>query len=53
MEAEVNVRVPAAMFFLVLLAIYGRDDPALIAWVLAFVPPWLALLGRTRSRSSG
>jgi hypothetical protein len=39
-------RAPAAVFFFGLLAMYGRDadDVALVAWGLAFAPPWLALL---------
>jgi hypothetical protein len=39
-------RAPAAVFFFGLLAVYGRDadDVALVAWALAFAPPWLALL---------
>ena len=36
-------RVPAAAFFFVLLALYGRREPALIAYALAFAPPYLAL----------
>ena len=36
-------RVPAAAFFFILLAWFGRDQPALIAWTLAFAPPYLAL----------
>ncbi len=37
-------RVPAAGVFFVLLALHGRDRPWLIAWALAFPPPYLALL---------
>ncbi len=36
-------RLPAALFFFVLLALYARDVPALVAWALAFAPPYLAL----------
>ncbi|MFT7621820.1 MAG: hypothetical protein ACI9WU_000985 [Myxococcota bacterium] len=41
--AEMLLRVPAASFFFVLLGIYGRGEWALIAWALAFGPPWMAL----------
>ena len=37
-------RLPAALFFFVLLAIHGRDDVGLILFALAFAPPYLALL---------
>jgi hypothetical protein len=39
-------RAPAAVLFFGLLAVHGRDsdDGALVAWALAFAPPWLALL---------
>ncbi len=36
-------RIPAALFFFGLLAIHGRQDPALICFALAFAPPYLAL----------
>jgi hypothetical protein len=45
-------RIPAAVFFLALLAIHGRRSPALVAYALAFNPPylsltnWRAVLGR-------
>jgi hypothetical protein len=38
------LRVPAAAFFFVLLALYGRTQPALVAWTLAFAPPYCSLL---------
>jgi hypothetical protein len=41
---ELLVRVPGALFFFALLAMHGRDARALIAWSLAFAPPYLALL---------
>lgn len=43
-------RAPAAVFFFGLLAVYGRDadNAALLAWSLAFAPPWLALLVLSR-----
>lgn len=37
------VRMPAALFFFVLLGIYGRDNPALIAYAIAFAPPYFAI----------
>jgi hypothetical protein len=40
---ELLVRVPAAAFFFVLLALHGRDEPALVGYALAFAPPYLAL----------
>ena len=42
-RADMLVRIPGAVFFLVLLATHGADQIALIAWTLAFVPPYLAL----------
>lgn len=39
------LRLPAALFFFVLLALRGRDDPFLVAYALAFAPPYLALFG--------
>lgn len=36
-------RVPAAVFFFVLLGIDARSVPALIAYALAFAPPYLSL----------
>jgi len=41
--AEMWTRVPAALFFFVLLATYGRALPALVAYALAFAPPYIAL----------
>ncbi len=43
---ELLLRVPAAGFFFVLLAIHGDDAPALIAYALAFAPPYLVLTFR-------
>lgn len=37
------VRVPAALFFLALLVLHGRDDGPLVAYALAFAPPYVAL----------
>jgi hypothetical protein len=39
--ATVMLRAPGAGFFFVLLAIHGRDEPALLAWTAAFAVPWL------------
>ena len=53
--AELVQRGPAAAFFFALLALHARHFPALIAWTLAFAPPYLALLARwvlTSSRST-
>ncbi len=36
-------RIPAALFFFALLAVFGRDEYALIVWALAVAPPWLAI----------
>jgi hypothetical protein len=41
---ELMVRLPGALFFFVLLALYGRQAPPLIAYTFAFVAPYLALL---------
>ncbi len=41
--AQLVSRMPAALFFTVLLVLHGRDDGALVAWVLAFTPPYLAI----------
>lgn len=43
-SGELLVRVPGAIFFFALLAIFARGDRALVAWALAFAPPYLALL---------
>ena len=45
---DLLLRVPAAAFFFVLLAMYARDDGALIAYALAFAPPYLVLTARSR-----
>ncbi len=36
-------RVPPALFFFGLLAVYGRDNGVLVAYALAFAPPYIAL----------
>jgi len=40
---DMFLRVPAAVFFFVLLAQHCRDAPALIAYGIAFAPPYLSL----------
>lgn len=40
----VVLRAPAAAFFFLLLALFARDDVWLVAYALAFAPPWLVLL---------
>jgi hypothetical protein len=42
-RADLLLRGPGAAFFFVLVGLYGRDLPSLVAWALAFVPPYLAL----------
>jgi hypothetical protein len=44
--AELLVRLPGAAVFFVLLAVSARGSVALVAWALAFVPPYLALVLR-------
>jgi hypothetical protein len=41
-RSELYLRVPAALFFFVMLAIHGRSDLALVSWAIAFAPPYLA-----------
>jgi len=41
--AAIFSRMPPAIFFFVLLAVFGRAVPALVVWAVAFAPPWLAL----------
>lgn len=40
---ELWVRVPGALFFFALLALYGRQEIALVAYSLSFAPPYLSL----------
>ena len=50
---ELMLRVPAAAFFFVLLAVHGRDEPALVAYAVTFAPPYLVLTANAaRARSS-
>lgn len=46
------VRVPAALFFFVLLGVHGRESGALVAYALAFAPPYLSLFARRRTGST-
>ncbi len=50
--AEFLLRVPAATFFFVLLAIYGHSQPQLVAWTLAFVPPYCSLMDLRRAATN-
>lgn len=43
---ELLLRVPAAAFFFVLLAVY-RSEPALVAYALCFAPPYLVLTAQS------
>jgi hypothetical protein len=45
---ELLLRVPAAGFFFVLLALHGAEQPALIAYAVAFAPPYLVLTAQAR-----
>jgi hypothetical protein len=40
---ELNLRLPAALFFFVLLALYGGGNTALYVYACAFAPPYLVL----------
>ena len=42
-RSELLARVPAAVFFFALLAMHGRDVAPLVAWAVAFAPPYVAL----------
>ncbi len=50
---DLMLRVPAASFFFVLLALYSRDDVMLLAYACAFVPPYLALTFRSGVQTGG
>jgi hypothetical protein len=45
-RGDLLVRVPAAGFFFVLLALRGSDVLPLVAYAIAFAPPYLALFRR-------
>lgn len=40
---DLLARIPAALFFMILLGLYGLRDEALVAYSLAFVPPYLVV----------
>ncbi len=40
------LRLPAALFFFVLLGVHGRESGSLVAYALAFAPPYLAIFSR-------
>ena len=42
--ADLSLRVPAALFFFVLLGLHYDGNTALVAYALAFAPPYLALI---------
>lgn len=46
---EMVLRIPGAVFFFVLLALYGRECIPLIAYALAFSPPYLVVTFGRRS----
>lgn len=46
------LRVPAAAFFFALLALHGRDLAPLVAYALAFAPPYLAMTAWSPARAA-
>lgn len=44
------LRVPAALFFFILLALNGRDDLSLVLYAIAFAPPYLSVLSLGAAR---
>jgi hypothetical protein len=42
--SEITVRIPAALFFFVLLALHHEGSQPLVAYAFAFVPPYMALI---------
>ncbi|PKN58337.1 MAG: hypothetical protein CVU56_06155 [Deltaproteobacteria bacterium HGW-Deltaproteobacteria-14] len=46
-RVELLLRVPAAGFFFVLLALHGADAWALVAYALAFAPPYLVMTAQS------
>ena len=46
------LRIPAAGFFFVLLALHGRGIAPLVAYALAFAPPYLAMTAMTSPRAA-
>lgn len=51
-RAAMLVRVPGALFFYGLLAVFGRHQLALVAYCAAFAWPYLALVDRARPTAS-
>jgi hypothetical protein len=49
--ASIMARAPGAAFFFVLLAATARDSRPLVAYALAFAPPYVALVARAASRA--
>ncbi len=49
---ELLLRAPAAGFFFVLLAVHGAELPALVAYALAFAPPYLVLTAQAWAAGS-
>jgi hypothetical protein len=49
--ASIMARAPGAAFFFVLLAATARDSGPLVAYALAFAPPYVALVARAASRA--
>ena len=47
-----TARVPAALFFVGLLACHGSTSAALVGFAAAFVPPYLSLLDWRRPADS-
>ncbi len=47
---ELWTRVPAALYFFVLLLVYGRGELALMLYAFAFAPPYIALTRWPRRR---
>lgn len=46
-RADLLTRVPGAVFFFVLLAVFARHQTSLVLYALAFAPPYLALTARS------
>jgi hypothetical protein len=46
-------RIPAALFFFALLSLHGGESPLLVAWALAFVPPYMTLAPSLHTGPSG
>lgn len=46
---DVWLRAPAALFFFVLLFVFSREQTLLVAFALAFAPPWLVLVWRAHA----